>query len=280
MLLTLWTAGYVTLEPEPPRTDDKSGTGLDISTGKGEPAGGEPPAAYRAHQAHATPELQKLLLLRGVNPLYGVFLVNQLGIADRNERIQALESVLELPPSVGYHLRVPPPGRTSPRPARDHTAGHSPAATGTRLPRSNWAPPRRNRRTRGDRSSKKNACSSSRWPTNCGCGSTTTSPTCTACGQRACGPLAKLLQYGDFNKFITSKGLQKQEGVIFRHLLRLILLIAELTQLCPPDTTPEEWQEDLNDIADKMTDICHRVDSSSTDKTLQQAKAAVESETY
>ena len=40
----------------------------------------------------------------------------------------------------------------------------------------------------------------------------------------------ELLEYGgDFNKFITSKGLQKQEGVIFRHLLRLILLIGELT---------------------------------------------------
>ncbi len=65
--------------------------------------------------ARPTPNLQKLLLLRGVNPIYGVFLVNQLGIADRNERIQALESVLEMPPAVAYHLHVPghdelPPG--------------------------------------------------------------------------------------------------------------------------------------------------------------------------
>jgi hypothetical protein len=29
---------------------------------------------------------------------------------------------------------------------------------------------------------------------------------------------------GQFNKYITGRGLQKQEGVIFRHLLRLILL--------------------------------------------------------
>ena len=44
-----------------------------------------------------------------------MFLVNQLGIADRNERIQAMESVLELPRSVGHFVRVPkqdelPPG--------------------------------------------------------------------------------------------------------------------------------------------------------------------------
>ena len=53
--------------------------------------------------------------LRSVNPLYGVFLVNQLGIADRAERIQAMESVLELPRSIGRYVRVPrhdelPPG--------------------------------------------------------------------------------------------------------------------------------------------------------------------------
>ena len=35
----------------------------------------------------------------------------------------------------------------------------------------------------------------------------------------------ELLEFGgDFNKYVTSKDLQKQEGIIFRHLLRLILL--------------------------------------------------------
>src|SRR6185436_20895245 len=40
---------------------------------------------------------------------------------------------------------------------------------------------------------------------------------------------------GNFNKYITSRGLQKQEGVIFRHLLRLILLLKEFQQFTPPD---------------------------------------------
>jgi hypothetical protein len=90
----------------------------------------------------------------------------------------------------------------------------------------------------------------------------------------------EILQYGDFNKFVTSKGLQKQEGVLFRHLLRFILLVSELVQLCPPDTTQEEWAADLEDISDHITDICHRVDPTSTDKTLEQAKASAQSEVY
>ena len=65
--------------------------------------------------AHATEQLRNLVLFRGVNPLYGMFLVNQLGIANREERIQAMESVLELPVRWPHFVRVPqqdemPPG--------------------------------------------------------------------------------------------------------------------------------------------------------------------------
>ena len=42
----------------------------------------------------------------------------------------------------------------------------------------------------------------------------------------------EVLHYGeDFNKYITSNKLQKQEGIVFRHLLRLILLIDEMAAL-------------------------------------------------
>ena len=59
----------------------------------------------------------------------------------------------------------------------------------------------------------------------------------------------ELLEFGgDFNKYVTSKGLQKQEGIVFRHLLRLILLVDEFAQLCPPDIAEDEWRGDLDDI--------------------------------
>ncbi len=279
MLLTLWTAGYVTLDPEPPRCEDNRGTGLNIATGTPDPASGEPPAAYRAHQAHATPELQKLLLLRGVNPLYGVFLVNQLGIADRNERIQALESVLELPPSVGYHLRVPTQDELPPGPLAttrlDILLLQRGLVTAEQLGAVEKEPEDQGRPFfEEERVFVLTLAEKLRmWFDE-------DFPHVHSLRTKSVWAAGEILQYGDFNKFVTSKGLQKQEGVLFRHLLRFILLIAELTQLCPPDTTPEQWQEDLNEIADRMTDICHHVDSSSTDKTLQQAKAVVESETY
>ena len=74
------------------------------------------------------------------------------------------------------------------------------------------------------------------------------------------------------------KRLQKQEGVIFRHLLRLILLIEELSQLNPPDLPPDQWRAELGELAERLTGSCRDVDPTSTDKALAEAKAAAEAE--
>jgi hypothetical protein len=74
---------------------------------------------------------------------------------------------------------------------------------------------------------------------------------------------------GDFNKYITSKRLQKQEGVIFRHLLRLILLIGEFGQLTPPEVTTEEWQSELFDLRNQLIRCCRQVDPNSVDEALE-----------
>ena len=68
--------------------------------------------------------------------------------------------------------------------------------------------------------------------------------------------------------------MQKQEGVVFRHLLRLILLVGEFLQFCPPDTTEEEWRGDLEDVARGLTESCRAVDPSSTEKALEEAEQA------
>jgi len=87
----------------------------------------------------------------------------------------------------------------------------------------------------------------------------------------------ELLQFGgDFNKYVTSKSLQKQEGMVFRHALRLILLVNEFVQVCPPDTTEEEWRGDLTDIASRLAESCRRVDPSSTDKALEEVEQEAE----
>ncbi len=155
MLLTLWRAGYVTLEPEPPKADapnrpkrprrsrpKKSTTQRLLeealaASGQIQPVAPDRPMRpppYQAQLARPTDKLQQLLLLRGLNPLYGVFLVNQLGIADRDERIQAMESVLELPGSVAYTSASPT--TTSCRPARWPRCGWTISSCD-----SAWSPP-------------------------------------------------------------------------------------------------------------------------------------------
>ncbi len=139
MLMTLWTAGYVSLDPEPPKDEEEVGGAIKLDE---EPGGSSSsprifvsaevvkprpqllddvpdvpptPYIYRPQFAHPTETMQRLLHFRGVNPLYGVFLLNHLGVADRAERIQAIESILEIPGSVARFVRVPkheelPPG--------------------------------------------------------------------------------------------------------------------------------------------------------------------------
>src|SRR5215213_7163497 len=94
MLLTLHGAGYVTLEPTPSKNEE-----------------GKYPADYRAERARPTPSLPKLLGFRSVHPVYGAFLVDVLGKANWDERVQAFESVLEMPRPLLKYVRpkgVPP----------------------------------------------------------------------------------------------------------------------------------------------------------------------------
>ena len=52
---------------------------------------------------------------------------------------------------------------------------------------------------------------------------------------------------GNFNLYVKSRDLTKQEGLIFRHLLRLILLCGEFATLTPPDGDAEAWLIFLRD---------------------------------
>src|SRR5579871_1463600 len=79
---------------------------------------------------------------------------------------------------------------------------------------------------------------------------------------------------GNFNLYVQTRDLVKQEGIIFRHLLRLILLCGEFAQVCPPETTPAEWQADLRDLSERLTASCREVDPASTDEAIQFAHAA------
>jgi len=81
-----------------------------------------------------------------------------------------------------------------------------------------------------------------------------------------------LLEFGcDFHKYISGRDLAKQEGLIFRHILRLILLLGEFSQVVPPGLDPDEWRTDLRTLADRLTDCCKAVDPQSTEYMLAHA---------
>lgn len=278
MLMILWNAGYVELEPEPPKNDqtdeqNEGGNSLAIATGETS-AEVEAPPPYRPAFAYPKPAMELLQQLRGINPLYGVFLVNQLGIADRAERIQAMESVLEIPGSVAYHLHVPnrdvlPPGPLATT-RLDVQLLQLGLASAEELgeAQEREEDQDRHRLFQEERvyaitlAEKLRRLFDYHYP---GVENVRTRPVWAA---------GELLEFGgDFNKYIVAKGLQKQEGIIFRHVLRLILLVAEFARMTPADTDPDEWRADLHDIADRLTESCRQVDPLSTDEALQHAGA-------
>lgn len=288
MLITLWRAGYVTLEPAPPTADELAAAQavlaeekaaaakrLDFSFGFSEkPKPAVEPPAYKPMFARPTENMAKLLLFRGINPLYAVFLVNQLGIADRNERIQAMESVLELPGSVAHFVRVPRQDELPPGPLATMRLDPHLLQLGLVTPEE-LSPNARN--DEEERDARRFDDGERKWVLTLadklrrlfdydfpGVHDLRTTPVWAA---------GELLQYGgDFNAYVTSKGLQKQEGMVFRHALRLILLVNEFIQLCPADTTDEAWRADLTEISAKLAECCRRVDPSSTDKVLEEVE--------
>ena len=235
-------------------------------------------ASYQAARAYPTKKMKTLTKLRGVNPVFGAFLLEQLGTADLPERIQAFESVLETPAPVARSLRVPdqdelPPGRLATSRLDKELLQHGLASVEELVPRTeeeereDWERRRRFGGRFEERVRVLNFASKLRrlfdfeYP---GVALRTTPVW-------AAGEL--ILDFkGDFNKFIIAKHLQKQEGIVFRHLLRLILLLEEFVDLEPVEGDPLQWRVELQDFADKLVECCRKIDPTSVEKTLVASK--------
>ncbi|HWB13888.1 MAG TPA: DEAD/DEAH box helicase [Pirellulales bacterium] len=284
MLLTLWSGGYVTLEPEPPKKNEeteqpkaepapaKGLLGLLQATSPVEPP--PPPPRYSPRLAHPTETLPRLLSFRSVNPLYGAFLIEQLGVADRTERLQALESVLGLPGPVLKYVRVP----------RDLPAG--PLAA-TRLDdeliaRGLMAAPVPEEEADDQRDRDEPFERPPMLAEKLRLLFDALHPDVRDVDTQAVWVAGELFFFGgDFNNFVKSRDLIKQEGLIFRHLLRLILLCEEFATISPPEVEPAAWQAELRELAERITASCRQVDPTSTEEAIQHAHAAdlVEGET-
>ncbi len=223
-------------------------------------------ASYVPHRALPTGTMSQLLLFRSVNPMYAIFLLGHLGRADQAERIQALESVLELPGSLLPQVRVPQPDVLPPGPLAqgylDSELLSRGLATAEELNPSPEDVDRRGmfreRRFAMPLADKLRLLFLSEFPDVRDFRITPV------------WVVGDLLQFGgDFDKYVRGRDLTKQEGLIFRHLLRMILLCGEFAQLAPPELDPADWQRELRELAEQLTVTCRGVDPESTDKVLE-----------
>jgi superfamily II DNA/RNA helicase len=265
MLVALEAGGYVTLEPlAASRSEDASSSLIDDASAK--PQAAEP----RAPITRATPtdKLDRLLVFRSVHPLYGAFLIEQLGIASPEERMQALESVLEMPRPLLKFVRVPfelPPG-----PLQTTRLDLELTQRGliiAKPPKEEGAPEDDDEFVPWEErpplfAEKLRMLFEALYPE------------IDDLHVDAVWAAGELLLFGDFNAYVKQRDLTRQEGIIFRHLLRLILLCAEFAELTPVGTTEDEWRGWLREVELKLTAACRKVDPTSTDMMIQSAKAA------
>ena len=318
MLVTLHRSGYVQLDPKPPRdgkankdqegdsgsteatesTEQEAAPQLTLTLGqKKEPlpqsnqetdrrvpkTKSPDKAKYEPLSAEPEEAISKLLKIRSVNPLYGLFLLNHLGIADASERLQLFESVLELPNSLGRSIRVPSSEELPAGPLATQRIDHELLQLGLASAEelgmkvgsgeSDSEDEQRGGWHDDDRVYELKLADKMRRLFDY------EFPAVSPLRTNAVWVAGELLEWGgDFDKYISSKRLHKQEGMVFRHLLRLILLLEEFAQLTPPEVDPQDWQDDLYDLADRITEVCQKVDPTCTDEVLSAAKMREEAD--
>ena len=223
------------------------------------------PEPYDPVTATPTPRLAEMMVFRAVHPLYGLWLLDHLGIADDAELVQVLESLLAMPGSVAKAVRVPwpddlPPGRLA-------LEDIDPAILTTGLLASDDLYPPADqsdvefelRKYPIPLAQKTRLLFESQIDH---AGGLFTTPVW------AVGDL--LAGGGDFDKFVRGRELTKQEGIVFKHVLRMILLCGEFAQVTPKGVEPDVWQARLTAIADGLTTSCRAVDPQSTDELLEE----------
>ena len=223
------------------------------------------PEPYDPITATPTPRLKQMMVFRAVHPLYGLYLMDYLGKADTSELIQILESLLALPGSVAKGVRVPWPDRLPPGPLSLEVIDPAILTTGL-LTAEDLYPP-------ADQSDIDFELRKYPVPlaqkirllfenTIDHAGGLFVTP---------CWAVGDLLERGgNFDQFVRSRELVKQEGILFKHLLRMILLCGEFTQLTPKDVTPADWELRLREISQALTTSCRAVDPQSTDEMLEE----------
>ncbi len=272
MLQALHTGGFVRLEPEPVVTQSSR-------------AESETPAMEalpHSELAHALPKLDQLLVFRTIHPLYGAFLLEWLGCASEQERWQALESVLELPRSVLKYVRVPYPDEMPPGPLETGPLQNELVQRGLIQAK----PSPQTASEEGAANEEVTQTSNDDWEEDAQEHPITLAeklwmlfearfPTVTDVSVLPVWCAGELFKYqGNFDKYVKGRDLAKQEGIVFRHLLRLNLLLSEFAQVTPDHYDPVPWRNECLSMASRIVEACREVDPTSTDEILSMSHAA------
>ena len=248
------TSGGVASSREQPL--DHSQPGGESTVGPSGPVDSE----YEPEYAIATESLDLLFNFRSINSIFGIFLADSFYRASHEERLLLLEGALDMPRSVASKVRVPFPEHMPPGPmatgwltpqllsrglaTQEEITGYRDEDTGRRIPPLDLII-QMQMLFRAEFPAASDARCSAVW----------------------C--VGDLLTFGgDFNKYVRARDLTKQEGIVFRHCLRMILLCGEFATIQPPQIDPGAWQRDLAELVSQLTDSCRAVDPSSTDETL------------
>lgn len=291
MLITLHRAGFIQLTPPPPEPEPEASTtvaeadtppptqtswlsqqlqaALDQKSKaqgiKIDVAARAPVTEYRPITAQPTDRLPQLLQFRSVHPLYGLFLTKHLGQADPIERLQLWESILEFPRNLIRQVRVPLPDRMPPGPLAleyldQEIVNRGILPAGDLYPEFDRDLPPEERKWPPPLAEKALMLFESLHPD---IERVPITPVWIA---------GDLFDFGgDFYKYVGGRDLAKQEGLVFRHLLRLALLVGEFSEITPPGLDPQAWREGLRELAVRLTESCRAVDPSSTDSMLAHA---------
>ena len=205
-------------------------------------------------------KINALLNFRSVDPLYGMFLREVLVPSSFEEKILALESVLSLPPGIARHVSIPeelPPGpleTTVLRPELVQLGLLSATVPGQGAEPEDeaddfWAEPEQRPPNFPEMLK---LLFDSRLP----------APEAVAVQGKWVGG-GMMDAAGDFYRFVRSRDLVKQEGLVLRHLLRLTILAGEFHALSD--------DPDYQRIGEVATAACRGVDPRYTDRFLEQA---------
>jgi hypothetical protein len=200
--------------------------------------------------------IHRLLAFRGIDPMYGAFLIDQLARSSFEEKVIALESVLPVPPAIGRKVRLPD---LEPGPLQTDVLAPLMIQMGVVIARPENPEP------------------VDPWSTEEKDDYPPTFPEMLKIAFEAqlAAPEPVFVQpkwvaggvfdaQCEFFKYVRASDLIKQEGLILRHLLRLVILAGEFFG----QTQDPDYQR----IAEQATRACHQVDPRYTDHFLQQAE--------